>query len=169
MCACVICLCLCAAAVLDHTASQDRFLAAHTRWLLRELRLVAYAQFLQPYRSVTLASMSTAFGVSTALLDQYVCLSSSFLFVCCVLQCAVCTGGIGLSRCACGFSLHRVWCPRDLAQFIYAGRLDCKIDKVGGVIATLRPDARNAQYAAVLKDGDALLNRVQKLSRVVGY
>lgn len=71
--------------------------------------------------------MSTAFGVSTALLDQ------------------------------------------DLAQFIYAGRLDCKLDKVGGIIATLRPDARNAQYAAVLKDGDALLNRVQKLSRVVGY
>ena len=58
---------------------------------------------------------------------------------------------------------------RDLAQFIYANRLSCKIDKVGGIIETTRPDARNAQYAAVVKDGDALLNRVQKLSRVITY
>lgn len=36
-----------------------------------------------------------------------------------------------------------------------------------GIIETTRPDTKNAQYAAVLKQGDALLNKVQKLSRVV--
>jgi hypothetical protein len=41
--------------------------------------------------------------------------------------------------------------------------------QVSGVVETTRPDARNAQYAAVIKDGDALLNRVQKLSRVISY
>ena len=41
--------------------------------------------------------------------------------------------------------------------------------QVSGVVETTRPDARNAQYAAAIKDGDALLNRVQKLSRVISY
>ncbi len=36
-----------------------------------------------------------------------------------------------------------------------------------GVIETTRPDTKNAQYAAVIKQGDALLNKIQKLSRVV--
>ena len=35
-----------------------------------------------------------------------------------------------------------------------------------GVIETTRPDSKNAQYHSVLKQGDALLNRIQRLSRV---
>ena len=30
-----------------------------------------------------------------------------------------------------------------------------------------RPDAKNAQYQAAIKQGDLILNRLQKLSRVV--
>lgn len=56
---------------------------------------------------------------------------------------------------------------RDLYKFIAAGRLNCVIDKVNGIIETNRPDAKNAQYQAVIKQGDLLLNRVQKLSRVI--
>ena len=38
---------------------------------------------------------------------------------------------------------------------------------VGGIVASTRPDTKNAQYQATLKQGDLLLNRVQKLSRVI--
>ncbi|RWW27481.1 hypothetical protein GW17_00008100 [Ensete ventricosum] len=56
---------------------------------------------------------------------------------------------------------------RELSRFIAAGKLHCKIDKVAGVLETNRPDAKNALYQATIKQGDFLLNRIQKLSRVI--
>ncbi|KAJ8752014.1 hypothetical protein K2173_001040 [Erythroxylum novogranatense] len=55
----------------------------------------------------------------------------------------------------------------ELSHFIAAGKLHCKIDKVAGVLETSRPDAKNALYQATIKQGDFLLNRIQKLSRVI--
>lgn len=56
---------------------------------------------------------------------------------------------------------------RELSRFIAAGKLHCKIDKVAGVLETNRPDAKNSLYQATIKQGDFLLNRIQKLSRVI--
>ncbi len=105
--------------------ARDRVLARHASWYLREMRVAAYAQFLESYKSVTLAGMAAAFGVRPPFLDA------------------------------------------ELARFVAAGRLNAKIDAVAGVVETTRPDAKNAQYHAVIKQGDALLNKVQRLSRVV--
>ncbi|PKI53313.1 hypothetical protein CRG98_026341 [Punica granatum] len=55
----------------------------------------------------------------------------------------------------------------ELSRFIAGGKLHCKIDKVAGVLETNRPDAKNALYQATIKQGDFLLNRIQKLSRVI--
>lgn len=55
----------------------------------------------------------------------------------------------------------------ELARFIAAGRLHCKIDKVRGIVETNRPDSKNDQYQRCIKQGDILLNRIQKLSRVI--
>lgn len=55
----------------------------------------------------------------------------------------------------------------ELARFIAAGRLHCKIDKVRGIVETNRPDSKNDQYQKCIKQGDILLNRIQKLSRVI--
>ncbi len=104
---------------------RDRYIARHASFYFREMRLAAYTQFLESYRSVTLAGMAAAFGTSTEFLDS------------------------------------------ELAKFIAAGRIHAKVDAVAGIIETTRPDAKNAQYHAVIKQGDALLNKVQKLSRVV--
>lgn len=104
---------------------RDKYLSTHARFLYRELRVLAYGQFLEAYRSVTLASMSHAFGVSVEFLDA------------------------------------------EVARFVAAGRLNAKIDKVAGVIETNRPDAKNAQYQEAIKKGDLLLNRIQKLARVI--
>ena len=89
------------------------------------MRVRAYSQLLESYRSVQLDSMAKAFGVSVEFLDK------------------------------------------ELARFISGGRLHCKIDKVAGIVETVRHDTKNAQYQATIKQGDLLLNRIQKLSRVI--
>lgn len=65
------------------------------------------------------------------------------------------------------FGIGLEFMDRELSRFISAGRLNCKIDMVGGVVETTRPDAKNALYQKTIKQGDLLLNRVQKLSRVI--
>lgn len=102
----------------------DRYLNPHLRYFMREVRLVAYTQFLSSYKSVTLASMASHFGMSVEFLDQ------------------------------------------EISNFVATGRLNCKIDKVAGVIETNRPDAKNGMYRDVIKQGDHLLNQIQKLSRI---
>jgi len=100
-------------------------LEEHVYYFAREMRIRAYKQFLQSYRSVQIQSMANAFGVTVQYLDK------------------------------------------ELSRFIALGRLDCKIDAVGGVVETIRPDTKNAHYLSTIKQGDLLLNRVQKLSRVI--
>lgn len=56
----------------------------------------------------------------------------------------------------------------DISRFISAGRLNCSIDKVNGIVETNRPDTKNARYEQTIKQGDVLLNSLQKLSRVIG-
>lgn len=104
---------------------KDRFLSRHVHHYSREMRIRAYSQFLESYKSVTLSSTADQFGLGVIFLDQ------------------------------------------ELSRFISAGRLNAKIDKVGGIIETNRPDAKNAMYQQVIKHGDQLLNRIQKLTRVV--
>merc|ERR1712093_945187 len=101
-------------------------LSLHSRYYTRELRIKAYAQLLESYRSVTLKSLADAFGVSESFIEG------------------------------------------DLARFISAGRLNCSIDKVNGIVETNRPDLKNARYEQTIKQGDILLNSLQKLSRVIG-
>jgi len=106
--------------------TPSRWLSRHTRFYVREMRIKAYAQLLESYRSVTLTNLCNAFGV------------------------------------------NETWLDVDLAKFIAAGRLNFSIDKVNGVIETNRPDARSARYEQVVKQGDALLNNVQKVARALG-
>lgn len=53
----------------------------------------------------------------------------------------------------------------ELSRFIAAGRLNCVIDKVNQAVTTNRPDFKNAQYEQIIKQGDIVLNSIQKLSR----
>ncbi|KAJ8972041.1 hypothetical protein NQ314_000426 [Rhamnusium bicolor] len=104
---------------------KDYFLNPHYRYYVREMKILAYTQLLESYRSLTLQYMAEAFGVTVNFIDQ------------------------------------------ELSTFIASGRLHCKIDRVGGIVETNRPDLKNAQFNSVVKQGDLLLTRVQKLSRVI--
>lgn len=55
----------------------------------------------------------------------------------------------------------------EIAKFVADGRLACKIDKVNEIIITSRPDTKSRQYQQLIVKGDNLLNKMQKLSRIV--
>lgn len=55
----------------------------------------------------------------------------------------------------------------DLARFIAADRIPCTIDRVNGIIETNRPDDKNKQYTDVVKQGDALITKLQKYGQAV--
>ncbi|KAJ2004739.1 proteasome regulatory particle subunit [Coemansia thaxteri] len=65
------------------------------------------------------------------------------------------------------FGVTQEFIDKELARFVAAGRLHCVIDKVGGIVETNRPDTKNAQYQTTIKQGDLLLNRIQKLSGII--
>ncbi|SBT77169.1 26S proteasome regulatory subunit RPN7, putative [Plasmodium ovale] len=104
---------------------RDRYLGRHYRYFIRNTRVRAYRQFLEPFKSVTLKNMAYAFGVSEEFIEE------------------------------------------EVSSFIANGKLNCKIDKVNGSIESNQPNERNTMYLNTIKKGDILLNRIQKLSRVI--
>jgi len=55
---------------LEALLLKDRYLAQHARFVIRELRVLVYTQFLEAYKTVTLASMAAAFGISVEFVDR---------------------------------------------------------------------------------------------------
>ncbi|CAG9476988.1 26S proteasome regulatory subunit RPN7, putative [Plasmodium vivax] len=104
---------------------RDKYLGRHYRYFIRNTRVRAYRQFLEPFKSVTLKNMAYAFGVSEEFIES------------------------------------------EISSFIANGKLNCKIDKVNGSIESNQPNERNTLYLNTIKKGDILLNRIQKLSRVI--
>lgn len=104
---------------------KDKYLNTHANYYIKEMRLVAYIQYLASFKSVTIENMARAFGVSPEFIDK------------------------------------------ELSAFIYAGKINCKIDKVSGVIESNRPNRKGELFNNVIKQGDHLLNRVQKLARAL--
>lgn len=49
---------------------EDKFLEKHYNYFVKEMRLVAYKQFLASYKSVTLENMAENFGVGVEFLDK---------------------------------------------------------------------------------------------------
>jgi 26S proteasome regulatory subunit N7 len=68
---------------------------------------------------------------------------------------------------ATAFGVSTDFIDHHASRYIASNRLSAKIDKFGGVIVTNRPDEKNAQYRDMIQKGDLLLNRIQKLARVL--
>merc|ERR1712087_845729 len=103
---------------------RDVYLRPHAKYVFREVRVRAYAQFLTAYKSVTMSRMAEQFGVSDAFLDEELC------------------------------------------TLIAADRVNARMDKAGGIVETTRPDVKSALFVKTVKEGDALLNRIQQLSKI---
>lgn len=49
---------------------KDHYMDQHVHFFSKEMRLVAYKQFLESYKSVTINNMAEAFGVGEEFLDK---------------------------------------------------------------------------------------------------
>jgi len=74
---------------------------------------------------------------------------------------------VSLGAMAKTFGVTSAFLDAELARFVVSGDLNCKIDKVAGIVETIQPDTKNTLYQQTIKKGDVLLNRVQKLGRVI--
>ncbi|KKY24359.1 putative proteasome regulatory particle subunit [Phaeomoniella chlamydospora] len=74
---------------------------------------------------------------------------------------------VGLKSMADAFGVSVDFLDKDLARFIANGRINCTIDRVSGTVETNRPDDKNKQYADVVKQGDALITKLQKYGQAV--
>jgi 26S proteasome regulatory subunit N7 len=110
------------------------------------MRILAYAQLLQSYSSLTLDSLAHAFGVTIDFVDKYV---------------------IGQASPAFFLASYLMGCCSELSRFIASGRLHATIDRVYGIVETNRPALKNAQTETVIRKGDVLLNSIQRLSKVL--
>ncbi len=57
-------------ALVEKTLKLDLFLHAHYRYYVREMRIRVYSQILESYRSVTVKSLASSFGVSEDWIDR---------------------------------------------------------------------------------------------------
>lgn len=55
---------------IDGAIRRDRYLGPHESFYVREVRVRAYGQYLESYKSVTIEGMSRTFGVTEAFLDR---------------------------------------------------------------------------------------------------
>lgn len=56
-------------AAIESTLKEDFLLYRHAKYYVREMRIIAYTQLLESYRSVTIEKMAASFGVSTEFID----------------------------------------------------------------------------------------------------
>lgn len=74
---------------------------------------------------------------------------------------------VTIANMADAFQLPAEFLERELVSYISGMRLDCKIDLVNGIIENSIMDDRNTNYIEIVKEGDLLINRIQKLSRII--
>lgn len=74
---------------------------------------------------------------------------------------------LSLKSMARNFNVTEEFLDDDLCNFIPNNKLNCTIDKVNGIIETNRPDNKNSQYHKLVKQGDALLTKLQKYGAAV--
>ncbi|KAL7075162.1 hypothetical protein ACQ4LE_005518 [Meloidogyne hapla] len=74
---------------------------------------------------------------------------------------------VSLDVMAKSFGVSKEYLDQQLFNFISSGKLSCRIDACKGIIETAQTDQKNLFYKKVIHDGDILLNKVQKLSRII--
>jgi len=65
------------------------------------------------------------------------------------------------------FGVSVEFIDKELSEFISSGKLNCRIDRVNGIIESNRVDNKDEIYAEIIKNGDVLLSNIQKLKRQI--
>lgn len=62
--------CVSPAVWVEGQVKNDRFMAQHCQYYIREMRIKAYTQLLESYRSLSLQAMADTFGVTPVFIDR---------------------------------------------------------------------------------------------------
>ncbi|KAH1011379.1 hypothetical protein HUJ04_000764 [Dendroctonus ponderosae] len=65
------------------------------------------------------------------------------------------------------FGVSEDYVEDDISHFIASKRLNYKIDKISGQIVNVRSHGRAGMFENLIKQGDLLINRIDKLSRII--
>ncbi|XP_665407.1 hypothetical protein [Cryptosporidium hominis TU502] len=65
------------------------------------------------------------------------------------------------------FGISQEFLEKDIVTFISSSKLSCTIDRVKQVIICSRNDKKINQYNELVQKGDLLLNRLQRLTRII--
>ena len=74
---------------------------------------------------------------------------------------------VTLETMAHSFGVSVEFIESEICSFVAAGQLSCKIDAVAGVIESKVQDDKNDYYFRIIKQGDLMLNKLQRLSKVI--
>lgn len=65
------------------------------------------------------------------------------------------------------FGINEVLLDKELSYFISSNRIQCRIDKVNGVIQTTNKNSKKQEFVTILEKADRLLTQIQMLTRVI--
>lgn len=74
---------------------------------------------------------------------------------------------VSISSIAKTFNVTEEFIDKELSRFIATDRINCVINKKDGIVEIVMLDNNHLQYRNIIKHGDLLLNRIQKLARVI--
>ena len=64
------------------------------------------------------------------------------------------------------FHLSPEFLDKELSDLISTRKLNCKIDKVNGVVESIKKDEKITLFKQITKKGDILVERIAKLARM---
>jgi 26S proteasome regulatory subunit N7 len=74
---------------------------------------------------------------------------------------------VQIERMASAFGVPVEFIEQEISEFTVNGDLNVKIDKITGVIETVKFDMKGKKYMEILRQGDAVINKLQMLSKIV--
>ncbi|KAJ1609344.1 60S ribosomal protein L37 [Cryptosporidium canis] len=74
---------------------------------------------------------------------------------------------VSIQNMAESFGISQRFLEKDIVTFISSSKISCTIDKVKQVIICSRKEDKMDHYSQLLQKGDILLNRLQRLSRII--
>jgi 26S proteasome regulatory subunit N7 len=73
---------------------------------------------------------------------------------------------VTLENMANNFGVSPEFIDKELSELIASRKLNCKIDKLRGIVESQKADSRISRYDTIIKKGDLLIEKMHKLARI---
>ena len=76
---------------------------------------------------------------------------------------------VTLQKMSADFGVSLDFLDRELAELIASRKLNCKIDKIAGIVESIKRDDKVSLFKQITKKGDHLVERIAKLNRMAQF